>query len=262
MDHVVETTGKTVDQAVENALQELNISLTDALIEILDEGDKGGIFGFGRQPARVRVTDISGDDEKRRERELRRAADDSARRKKISEDDDEGDDAEAWKMPAEERGLESAENAALDYVEAILSGIGIHGRLESYIDEEGSLEIDISGNDCGVAIGRHGETLDAIQYLTNIVANRWMDDFLRVIVDVSGYRHRREQRLSRIANKTAERVLATGRESKLKPMTPAERRVIHMTLRDVEGISTYSEGADPRRYVVIAPSVGVEFIND
>lgn len=257
MDHVVETTGKTVDQAVEKALEELDISLTDALIEILDEGDKGGIFGFGRQPARVRVTDISGDEGRRC-----RATPESGRYIDVNDDDDAGDDAEEWKMPAEERGLDAAENAALDYVEAILSGIGIHGRLESYVDDEGSLEIDISGNDCGVAIGRHGETLDAIQYLTNIVANRWMDDFLRVIVDVSGYRHRREQRLSRIANKTAEHVLATGRESKLKPMTPAERRVIHMTLRDVEGISTYSEGADPRRYVVIAPSVGVEFIND
>ncbi|NMA00404.1 MAG: protein jag [Clostridiaceae bacterium] len=263
MDHVVETTGKTVDQAVEKALEELDISLTDALIEILDEGDKGGIFGFGRQPARVRVTDISDDEDRCRERERRRATLESGHYKNVNDDDDDDDDdAEEWKMPAEERGLDAAENAALDYVEAILSGIGIHGRLESYIDEEGSLEIDISGNDCGVAIGRHGETLDAIQYLTNIVANRWMDDFLRVIVDVSGYRHRREQRLSRIANKTAERVLATGRESKLKPMTPAERRVIHVTLRDVEGISTYSEGADPRRYVVIAPSVGVEFIND
>ena len=79
-------------------------------------------------------------------------------------------------MPAEERGLDAAENAALDYVEAILSGIGIHGRLESYIDEEGSLR-SIFPATTGVAIGRHGETLDAIQYLTNIVANRWMTIF-------------------------------------------------------------------------------------
>ncbi len=164
------------------------------------------------------------------------------------------------KVALDDRGFVPAENAALDYIEAIFSGIGIHGRIESYMGEDESLHIDVLGSDCGVAIGRHGETLEAIQYLTNIVANRWVDDHLRVVVDVAGYRSRREQRLRQQAKKTAERVLDTGRESRLKPMSPAERRIVHLSLRETEGITTYSEGTEPRRYVVISPTAGLEII--
>ncbi len=251
MERTIEMTGKTVEQAISQALEDLAVSEDFAFIEVLDEGETGGLLGFGRRPARVRV---SVDTDK-----LGTAGEgpglpgDKAVGKGESGD-------QSWKMALEERGFVSAENATLDYIEAILSGIGIHGRIESYLGEDESLHIEILGSDCGVAIGRHGETLDAIQYLTNIVANRWMDEHLRVVVDVAGYRARREERIQQQARKTAERVLDTGRESRLKPMTPAERRIVHLTLRDAEGITTYSEGTEPRRYVVISPTAGLEII--
>ena len=248
MERTIETTGKTVEQAIQEALEELGVKEDLALIEVLDEGETGGLLGFGRRPARVRV---SVDDNKVQVSE--KASE--LKRKTVAEEDESG-----WKVALDDRGFVPAENAALDYIEAIFSGIGIHGRIESYMGEDESLHIDVLGSDCGVAIGRHGETLDAIQYLTNIVANRWVDEHLRVMVDVAGYRSRREQRLRQQAKKTAERVLDTGRESRLKPMLPAERRIVHLSLRETEGITTYSEGTEPRRYVVISPTAGLEII--
>jgi len=248
MERTIETTGKTVEQAIQEALEELGVKEDLALIEVLDEGETGGLLGFGRRPARVRV---SVDDNKVQVSE--KASE--LKRKTVAEEDESG-----WKVALDDRGFVPAENAALDYIEAIFSGIGIHGRIESYMGEDESLHIDVLGSDCGVAIGRHGETLEAIQYLTNIVANRWVDDHLRVVVDVAGYRSRREKRLRQQAKKTAERVLDTGRESRLKPMSPAERRIVHLSLRETEGITTYSEGTEPRRYVVISPTAGLEII--
>ena len=245
MERTIEKTGRTVEEAISQALEELAVSEDFALIEVLDEGETGGLLGFGRRPAHVRVTV----DENHLPAGRKRVK----KEEKISEPipylDEEDEEDQGGKVADQERGVVSAENAVLDYIEAILSGIGIHGRIESYLGEDGSLHIEISGSDCGVAIGRHGETLDAIQYLSNIVANRFVDEHLRVMVDVAGYRTRREQRIQHQARRMAERVLDTGRESRLKPMSAAERRIVHLTLRDTEGITTYSEGAEPRRYV-------------
>ena len=266
MERTIEKTAKTVELAVRQALKELSVSEDFALIEVLDEGEPGGLLGFGRRPARVRVTAEAEEDV-----ESPNAAAPVAKAKvKVKVEDDDLEDTDeleekeerddGWKVPAEERGFAAAENAALDYIEDILSGVGIHGKIESYLGEDESLHIDISGSDSGVAIGRHGETLDALQYLTNIVSNRYSDTYLRVVVDVAGYRSRREQRLQQQAKRMSERVLDTGRESRLKPMTPAERRIVHMKLREIEGITTYSEGAEPRRYEVISPTAGLELI--
>jgi len=263
VERTIETTGKTVEQAVQQALKELAVSEEFALIEVLDEGETGGLLGFGRRPARVRVTATC--EEGETEAEADSGEDENSGFDQLDLDSDDLDvepsDDDGWRMPTDQRGLVPAENATLDYIQDILAGIGIHGRIESYLEDDNNLHIDIIGSDCGVAIGHHGETLDAIQYLANIVANRWIDEYLRVIVDVAGYRRRREQRLQQTAKRTASRVLEIGRESKLKPMSPAERRVIHMTLRDTEGITTYSEGSEPRRYVVIAPTAGLEILD-
>lgn len=256
MERAIEMTARTVEQAISQALEELAVSEDYALIEVLDEGETGGLLGFGRRPARVRVTV----DDSRLPEAPKRARKADSKGQAGPGQEAEAEEDEDWKVTSGERGFASAENAALDYIEAILSGVGIHGRIESFLGEDESLHIEITGSDCGVAIGRHGETLDAIQYLSNIVANRFVDEHLRVVVDVAGYRTRREQRIQQQARRTAERVLDTGRESRLKPMNAAERRIVHLTLRDAEGITTYSEGAEPRRYVVISPTAGLEII--
>jgi spoIIIJ-associated protein len=261
MERTIEFTGKTVDQAVRQALRELAVSEDMVLIDVLDEGETGGLLGFGRRPARVRVTILDDEDEL----DLEDDDEEDGDYERVDLDDEDLDlepsDEDGWRVPADQRGLLAAENAALDYVQDVLSGIGIHGRIESYLEGDNTLHIDIISSDGGVAIGRHGETLDAIQYLTNIVTNRWIDEYLRVVIDVGDYRRRREQRIQQTARKIASRVLDRGRASKMKPMSPAERRIVHITLRETEGITTYSEGSEPRRYVVIAPTAGLEIID-
>ena len=254
----IEMSGRTVDIAVDKALEKLKVRQNEVEVEILDEGEVGGLLGFGRRPALVRVS-------------LKAAA--AADNDPADCDDDEADSAEVDTLEfdetdrdeadaSSERGFAAAENAVLDYFQDVLSGIGIHGRIDSYVDGEGSLHIDVSGSDSGAAIGRHGETLEALQYLANVVANKYVDDYLRVVVDVAGYRKRSEERIQDLANRTADKVMASGREIKLKPMNPAERRLVHMCLREYPGIVTYSEGRDPRRHIVVAPSDGVEVIDD
>ena len=254
----IEISGRKVDIAVDKALEKLKVRQNEVEVEILDEGEVGGLLGFGRRPALVRVS-------------LKAAA--AADNDPADCDDDEADSEEADILEfdetdrdeadaSSERGFAAAENAVLDYFQDVLSGIGIHGRIDSYVDGEGSLHIDVSGSDSGAAIGRHGETLEALQYLANVVANKYVDDYLRVVVDVAGYRKRSEERIQDLANRTADKVMASGREIKLKPMNPAERRLVHMCLREYPGIVTYSEGRDPRRHIVVAPSDGVEVIDD
>ncbi len=267
MERTIEFTGKTVDQAVRQALKELSVSEDMVLIDVLDEGETGGLLGFGRRPARVRVT-VLGDESDLEDDDLLDDDDEDDEEddyERINLDDEDLDvepsDEDGWRVPSDQRGLLPAENAALDYVQDVLSGIGIHGRIESYLEGDNTLHIDIISSDGGVAIGRHGETLDAIQYLTNIVANRWIDEYLRVVIDVGDYRRRREQRIQQTAKKIASRVLDRGRAAKMKPMSPAERRIVHITLRETDGITTYSEGVEPRRYVVIAPTAGLEIID-
>ena len=258
----IETSGKTVDLAVEKALEELNVSKKEVEIEVLDEGEIGGLLGFGRRPAQVRVSlnsslPSSDVDELEETDELDETDDESDQDEVLEYDETE---REEGKIPLNVVSQQRKCSAGL--FQDVLSGIGIHGRIDSYVDEEGSLHIDVSGSDSGAAIGRHGETLEALQYLANVVANKYVDDYLRVVVDVAGYRKRSEERNRDLANRTADKVMATGREMKLKPMNPAERRLVHMCLREYPGIVTYSEGRDPRRHIVVAPSAGVEVIND
>jgi spoIIIJ-associated protein len=248
MSNWVETTAKTVEKAIEQALETLNAGEAEVLIEVLDEGESGGLLGFGRKPARVRVTLVDETGEV------------SGREPEISRDEpgevvfaDEGEDDE---METEDEIDHEVEEAALDYVQAIMQGIGIHGRLGSYISEDNNLHIEVTGRDCGPAIGHHGETLDAISYLTDLVANRKSEKHVRVVVDIGGYRRRREGKLRDLAERTADRVESSGEAGRLKQMNPAERRIIHLALKDRPGVSTRSEGVDPDRYVVIEPSAG------
>jgi spoIIIJ-associated protein len=229
---MVEKTGRTVEEAINEALEELGITSEEAIIEVLDEGVSGGVLGFGRRPARVRVS-----------------IDEEAIHPAQAEEEQPvyyGDD----EYTEEPETPEEAETTA--YVAAILSGIGIHGKISSYREGD-TLHIEISGHDVGAAIGHHGETLDAIQYLASLVANKQSDNHLRVSVDIGGYRRRRESTLVSLAERAADKAVRTGRSVRLEPMSPAERRIIHTALQDFPGVTTHSEGEEPERYVVITP---------
>jgi len=119
--------------------------------------------------------------------------------------------------------------------------------------EQESVTFDLRGEQLGLVIGRRGQTLDALQYLVNIVANRGAETRQRIILDAGGFRERRRKTLQGLADRLARQVLRTGKEVRLEPMSPADRKVIHTRIQAVEGLTTYSEGEEPERRVVIAP---------
>lgn len=118
--------------------------------------------------------------------------------------------------------------------------------------EDGMLKLDLSGRGMGLLIGRRGETLDALQYLTSLVVNNGKDDYTKIMLDTEDYRKKREDTLKKLAARLADKVQKTGKKVVLEPMNPYERRILHATLQDYEGVYTYSEGEDPFRSVVVA----------
>ncbi|NLK02685.1 MAG: protein jag [Clostridiaceae bacterium] len=252
MGSFIEKTGKTVDLAISEALSELNLSADEVVIEVLDEGESGGLLGFGRKPARIR---IYFDEEAGQDTETTAEAETFVAEEIISHEVEAERESGS---ESESTDLEIAENAALDYLQEVLGGMGMHGRISSWLDEGSSLHIEVEGEDLGPAIGRRGETLDAIQYLTNLAANAHTEEHVRIIVDIAGYRQRQNKKLHDLALRSAERVLNENRKLRLKPMTPAERREIHLTLADYPGITTWSEGYEPIRCIVIGPEADEE----
>ena len=235
MEKTVITTGKTVDEAIEAALSELGCTKEQATIEVVEEGTEGGFLGLGRKDAQVKVTANT---------------DDSVAPAPAAEESDDtyyGDD-ESFEGDA----VSEAEDAAANFVAEVLSGIGIHGNMDSYREDD-TIYISVTGSDCGAAIGRHGETLEAISYMTNLIANKHSEQRVHVYLDVGGYRKHREQVIKGLADKAVSRVRRSGRKVVMEAMSPAERRIVHSYLQDVNGVTTHSEGVEPNRCVVVTP---------
>ncbi|MBP5181112.1 MAG: KH domain-containing protein [Clostridiales bacterium] len=148
--------------------------------------------------------------------------------------------------------VSEAEDAAVQFVAEVLSGIGIHGNMDSYREDD-AIFISVSGGDCGAAIGRHGETLEAISYMTNLIANKHSEERVHVHLDVGGYRKHREQIIEGLADRAANKALRYGRDVAMESMNPAERRMVHSYLQGVDGVTTHSEGEEPNRRVIVTP---------
>lgn len=140
---------------------------------------------------------------------------------------------------------------AADFINKVCKAISVNA--DTKVSKNGEhWHIDITGPELGILIGRRGDTLDALQYLTNLAVAKQMSERVRIIVDVEGYRQRREETLVRLAKRLSEKVKRTGTKIVLEPMNPHERRIIHTSLQDEARISTFSEGDDPNRRVVIS----------
>lgn len=146
---------------------------------------------------------------------------------------------------------QTAKTAAQDFLNDVFFAMGMKVNVE--IDEkEGELDINLSGDDMGIIIGKRGDTLDALQYLTSLAANRIEGPYTKVSIDTENYREKRKEALDALANRVAEKVARTGRRHIFEPMNPYERRVIHAALQDHDAVHTYSIGDEPNRKVVIA----------
>jgi len=225
MEKSVTKTGKTVEEAKAAALEELGVTEDKAVVEVLSEND--GFLGLGKQ-AEVKVT---ADVEENAEEEV------------VYYGDDETYEGDA---------VSEAEDAAVSFVAEVLSGIGIHGNMDSYREDD-TIYISVSGADCGAAIGRHGETLEAITYMTNLIANKHSEERVHVHLDVGGYRKHRERIIEGLADRAANKALRYGKPVAMEPMNPAERRMVHSYLQNVEGVTTHSEGDESNRRVIVTP---------
>ena len=201
---IVEKSGKTIDEAVNEALKELNTTRENVEIEVINEG-KRGILGLGAEDAVVRV-----------------------------------------KM--EVSPLQKAEK----YLKDVMKSFGIDVQLNSsYEDESVRVEIVGDSEEVGKVIGRRGDTLDALQYLTSLVVNKGEENYIRVTIDTENYRGKREETLIKLAKRTAGIVARTRKSITLEPMNPNERRIIHSALQEYRNVTTYSTGKDPHRCIVI-----------
>ena len=158
---------------------------------------------------------------------------------------------EVTMIPAEELTGDSSAGIAHAFLMELTKLMGVDVTIDMGTDAEGNVYGYINGDTLGVLIGRRGETLDAVQYLTCLKVNRGREGYVRVTLDTENYRAKREDTLIRLANRMANRALRTGRKVSLEPMNPYERRIIHYALQQTEGVSTHSEGDEPNRHVVI-----------
>jgi spoIIIJ-associated protein len=221
----VEATGETVGEAKWSALRELEklqpgVDKSAVRFQVVTEGERG-LLGVGYAPARV-IASV---------------------------------DADAVVAPQDDAPVDESEQAAQvrEVLERIVGAIGVHSRLEIREDDEALTAVFV-GRELGLLIGKHGQTIDAIQYLTNAVVWRGRgDDRKPVVVDAAGYRARREATLSALAGRSAEQAVSSGRSVDLEPMTAVERKVVHVCLQDHPGVTTRSEGTEPNRFVVIDP---------
>ena len=304
----IEKTGKSVDEAIAEALKALNITADQAEVEVLEEGKKAFLGLFGGKEAKVRVTvkeavveaaaeeapvveektlseataeavkavkeatniavnTVSKNISKKAD-ELKEQAADAAEElsKKAAAAKEQAVDSaistlesmksEKGERPAREPRKYAVNDesviAAKEFLQKVFNAMKIEVVMEKFINKnDGSVTFKLHGDDMGILIGKHGQTLDSLQYLTNLVANKNSNERVRVIIDVEDYRDRRIDTLTRLANRLADKVKRTGERVALEPMNPHERKIIHMALQGDRRVTTLSEGDEPYRHVVI-----------
>lgn len=154
-------------------------------------------------------------------------------------------------VPAEQKDPATAAGRAQSFLQELTQLMGVEVSVDANTDEEGNVRVNMQGDSQGILIGRRGETLDALQYLTSLQVNKGRGEYIRVTLDTEGYRARREEALIRLANRMANRAVKTGRRVSMEPMNPYERRILHSALQGNPAVTTHSEGEEPNRHVVI-----------
>lgn len=273
----IEIKGKTVDDAIMKGLSALALAIDEVDIEIIHEGSKG-IFGFGRS-ALVRITQkedgfseafkLETDNAPKVDEKKEKAAEEPVIKDEKNEKKDKkpkqpvkAEKIEKKPKPAEAKEkiekqpvvyydkLTPLGESARDFLMGAVNRMGVNVVLSTSESDE-TIYIDIKSEQAGMLIGRRGETLDALQYLTSLAVNKADDTYKRIILDTENYRAKREESLVRLANKIANQVIRTGRKVVLEPMNPYERRILHSTLQSNDKVDTLSEGVEPYRKVVV-----------
>ena len=290
----VESSAKTMEEAVTQGLEKLGVSFADVKIDILDEGSKGFLGILGGKPVVVRLTvredaaatedvlssvaleDAVKEPEQKPARKRKPKADKPEDKVEKPAAQEKADQPKAPKAEKPAKGTkaekpskaekpaapapetvpppadaEAPEGRAFTFLTDVTRLMGVEVTINARRDEEGNVRVDMFGDTLGILIGRRGETLDALQYLTSLYVNKGREEYIRVTLDTENYRAKREEALHRLANRMANRAVKTGRKVVMEPMNPYERRILHSALQQNDAVTTHSEGEEPNRHVVI-----------
>ena len=254
----IRVSAKTVSDAITSASMELGLPSTEFEYEVIEKGSTG-FLGIGSKQA---VIEVWKKEEKKAEKKAEKKPEKKVEKKvekkiekevkevaseEIIEEKEEPVKKEEKLAEVEEQTKAACEKFLLD----VLKTMGMEVTLTTSIDEDGALSIDMAGNNMGLLIGKRGQTLDSLQYLTNRVANKMQDGYVRDKLDTENYRQRRKETLENLAKNIAHKVKRTKKAVSLEPMNPYERRIIHSALQGDKYVSTHSEGEEPYRRVVV-----------
>ena len=243
MDYI-EVKAKTIDDAITDALVQLGITSDQLDYEVIEKGS-AGILGLGRKDAVIKARKkVEPVVEKKPEAPVQKK--EEAPKKK---------EEKVEKTPAKATAnldFASLESSAKDFLTQVFAAMNLEVEIITKVDEENKvIDIEFKGPEMGMLIGKRGQTLDSLQYLTNLAVNKQSDSYIKVKLDTEDYRKRRKETLENLAKNIAYKVKRTKRPVSLEPMNPFERRVIHSALQNDKFVSTHSEGEEPYRHVVV-----------
>lgn len=260
----LEVIAPTVEEAIKQGLEQLGLTADAVSVEVLDAGNKG-FFGLGKPQVRVRLTvNPVGGPPPLETKPVREPKKESRRVEPRPVPQERPAPPRPPEKPAPIKETESQpeHDPLLDHTEAVVSRLLHLLNLEAQVsanygaterDGRRNIQVDIRGKDLSVLIGRRSETLSAFQYVASLIVGKETEQFVQLVVDVEGYRDRREKQLVQMANRMADQVTKTGKRQTLEPMPSSERRVIHIALREHPAVKTESTGEEPYRKVVILP---------
>lgn len=247
-----EFSAKTIEEAKELAAKEFGVSADEIEFDILEQPRKT-LFGGLKGEARVNaIYEPAAEEPKKRIFEDDDEDEEAAEESAPEALDDEKSDDEEEALPEDFDVSKSLKvKTAIKYLTAVLKALGLEKFTITPEKRGGNVVLDIKGEKLGVVIGKRGETLDSLQYLTILASNRTEESFCRISLDCNGYRDKRRETLDALARKTSAKVIKQGRKIALEPMNPYERRIIHSCVAEIEGVSSRSTGSEPFRKVVI-----------
>lgn len=258
----ITVSAKTLDDAITEALIQLGVTSDQLEYEVIEKGS-AGFLGIGMKQAVIKarrkvveepeaeiVEDVKSEPAVMKKEEPKTVKKEIAKKETIKKETVKKEPAkkEADLAKVESQTIEACEKFIYDVLKAMdMTDV----KVTSVVDEEGALSIDMEGSNMGILIGKRGQTLDSLQYLTNRVANKMQEGYVRVKLDTEDYRRRRKETLENLAKNIASKVKRTRRTVSLEPMNPYERRIIHSALQGDPAVSTHSEGDEPYRRVVV-----------
>ena len=266
MKREIEVKGATVDEAIATGLAELGVARSDVIIDVIDEGSRG-LLGLGARDAVVKLVSMAPAPEP----EVAVVAEEVVVEKtetavseppaaSASQTEEAPVEALSTSDESDEEPSEEERDVAVEVIENLIKEMQVQATISTSISEPDDITgekiniIEIHGEDLGVLIGPRGETLNALQYITRLIVGHRLHRRTSFVIDIEGYRQRRELALTRLAERMASKVVKRGRPVSLEPMPPHERRIIHMTLRENEAVRTNSVGEGKRRKVRILPN--------